>query len=51
MLWLLVAVGLIPPLAGLLGRASPLRGAGLIAIVALVGTLALRAIVLLGPQG
>lgn len=49
-LWLLVVVGLVPPLAALLGRVSPLRGAGLIAIVALVGTLALRAIVLLGPQ-
>ncbi len=50
-LWLLVAVSLIPPLAELAHRKVPLRGAGIVALMALVGTLALRAIVLLGGQG
>ncbi len=50
-LWLLVAVGLVPPLAELTHRKIPLRGAGIVAVVALVGTLALRAIVLLSAQG
>jgi formate-dependent nitrite reductase membrane component NrfD len=49
-LWLLVVVGLIPPLAELTHQKIPLRGAGVVAIVALVGTLALRAIVLLSAQ-
>ncbi len=51
LLWLLVVVGLVPPLAELTHRSVPLRGAGVVAIVALVGTLALRAIVLLSAQG
>jgi len=50
-LWLLVAVSLIPPLAELTHRKVPVRGAGIVALVALVGTLALRAIVLLSAQG
>lgn len=49
LLWVLVVVGLIPPLVGLFGRAPLLRGAGL-AVLVLVATLALRAIVLLAPQ-
>ena len=49
-LWLLVIVSLIPPLAELTHLRVPLRGAGIVALVALVGTLALRAIVLLSAQ-
>jgi formate-dependent nitrite reductase membrane component NrfD len=50
-LWLLVAVSLISPLAELAHVRVRLRGAGIVALAALVGTLALRAIVLLGGQG
>lgn len=50
-LWLLVAIGLISPLAELAHLRVRISGAGIAALVALVGTLALRAIVLLGGQG
>ena len=50
-LWLLVALSLITPLAELTHLRVRLHGAGVVALMALVGTLALRAIVLLGAQG
>jgi polysulfide reductase chain C len=47
-LWILVAIGLIPPLAALGGR---VRGSAVLAaVLVLVGVLALRAVILFGAQ-
>jgi hypothetical protein len=47
-LWVIVAIGLIPPLASLRGRAR--GGSALAALLVLVGVLALRAVILFSAQ-
>ncbi len=52
-LWVLVAIGLIPPLSALVGRESAGRApaaSSLAALVVLIGVLALRAIVIFSAQ-
>jgi formate-dependent nitrite reductase membrane component NrfD len=50
-LWLVVVIGLIPPLAALGGRERARRGAALAALLVLVGVLALRAVIIFSAQG
>lgn len=50
-LWLIVAIGLLPPLAALVGRPAAGGGAAVMAVVVLVGVLALRAIIIFSAQG
>lgn len=50
-LWLVVVIGLIPPLASLGGRERARRGAALAALLVLVGVLALRAVIIFSAQG
>jgi len=50
-LWLLVLVGLVPPLMAIGGRERARRGAALVALLALVGVLALRAVIIFSAQG
>lgn len=49
-LWLIVAIGLIPPLTALAGRDRPRAGAALFALLVLVGVLALRAVIIFSAQ-
>jgi polysulfide reductase chain C len=49
-LWIIVAIGLIPPLAALGGRARARGGATLGALLVLVGVLALRAVIIFSAQ-
>lgn len=49
-LWLIVLIGLIPPLMALGGRERARGGAALIALVVLVGVLALRAVIIFSAQ-
>jgi polysulfide reductase chain C len=48
-LWIIVAIGLIPPLAAFGGRAR--GGTALAALLVLVGVLALRAVIIFSAQG
>jgi formate-dependent nitrite reductase membrane component NrfD len=48
-LWLIVVIGLIPPLTALAGRDRPLSAA-LVAVLVLVGVLALRAVIIFSAQ-
>jgi formate-dependent nitrite reductase membrane component NrfD len=50
-LWLIVLIGLIPPLMALGGRERARRGGALVALLALVGVLALRAAIIFSAQG
>ncbi|HEV2282153.1 MAG TPA: NrfD/PsrC family molybdoenzyme membrane anchor subunit [bacterium] len=50
-LWLVVVIGLIPPLAALGGRERARRSAALAAVLVLVGVLALRAVIIFSAQG
>jgi len=50
-LWLIVLIGLIPPLAALRGRERARGSAALAALLVLVGVLALRAVIIFSAQG
>lgn len=50
-LWLLVVIGLVPPLMALGGRERARGNASLAAVLVLVGTLALRAVIIFSAQG
>ena len=49
-LWLIVVIGLIPPLMALAGRDRLHASATLVAVLVLVGVLALRAVIIFGAQ-
>lgn len=49
-LWLIVAIGLLPPLAALVGRPAAAGGAAVMAVVVLIGVLALRAVIIFTAQ-
>jgi formate-dependent nitrite reductase membrane component NrfD len=49
-LWVIVAIGLIPPLASMGGRARARSGSVLAALLVLVGVLALRAVIIFSAQ-
>jgi polysulfide reductase chain C len=49
-LWAIVAIGLIPPLMALGGRARARGGAAVAALLVLVGVLALRAVIIFSAQ-
>jgi polysulfide reductase chain C len=51
LLWIIVAIGLIPPLAALSGRARAGGCAVVAAVLVLVGVLALRAVIIFSAQG